>query len=126
MSSPNSILLVEDTESHAALVIKVLSYQGYNIHWENTGTKAIEYFKQNQAALALIDIALPDISGEELIEKLRNIQNQHVPMIAITAHSMKETKGYLLDLGFDDYLSKPFSIQDLENKIKEYIPKNKF
>jgi DNA-binding response OmpR family regulator len=122
MNSNYSILLVEDTESHAVFVIKVLNHQGYEIHWESTGKAAIEYCKTQQPKLLLMDIALPDINGEEVAKKIRTLQTERIPIIAITAHSLNETKKHLLASGFDDYLSKPFGINDLIEIVKKYIP----
>lgn len=121
MNNSDSILLIEDTESHAEFVIKILKHHGYIIHWENTGKGAVEYCSHHQPKLILTDIALPDINGDEVIHKIRALQSEKVPMIAITAHSMSETKTYLLSLGFDDYLSKPFTIQELIDKVRKYV-----
>lgn len=122
MNEKPLILLIEDTVSHAELVIKILTNLGYGIHWENSGKSAIEYCKTHQPDLFLIDIALSDAKGEDVMKILRKILPKHFPMIAITAHSMDGTKEELLDLGFDDYLSKPFTIDELKEKIQWHLP----
>lgn len=116
------ILLVEDTPHHAELVIKILMHYGYKVDWKKNGAEAFEYSRQQLPSLFLIDIDLPDMDGVELLQKLRLYCSSHLPMIAITAHSMAETKNKMLALGFDDYLSKPFKIEELMNKIKTHLP----
>jgi DNA-binding response OmpR family regulator len=122
MNKPNIILVVEDTPSHADLIIKILTHQGYSIIWQKTGLEALEYAKEHHPILFLIDIGLPDMSGDELMKKLRKICATHIPMIAITAHSMTDTKNILLSSGFDDYLSKPFRVNELVEVVKSYVP----
>lgn len=123
MNPTNFILIIEDTKSHADLVVKILNHHGYHIQWLQTGLLAIEYAKKHQPALFLIDIGLPDMSGIEVMRKLREICAIHVPMIAVTAHSMENTKSELLSCGFDDYLSKPFKVDKLIDIVKLHIYK---
>lgn len=122
MDMPNIITVVEDTPSHADLIIKILTHQGYSINWQKTGLEALEYAKEHLPALFLIDLGLPDMSGIELMKKLRKICANHIPMIAITAHSLTDTKKLLLSSGFDGYLSKPFKINELTELVKSYVP----
>ena len=91
------------------------------------GKEALENFKNNNYDLILMDIMLPEMNGYEItieirkFEKLNDIKNP-VPIIALTANTYENDKEKCFGVGMNEYLSKPFSAQQLINTIQKYIP----
>ncbi len=116
------VLLVEDDPDHACLAIKLLEHGGYEVIWKENAKDAIEAYIQNMFSLCLLDIMLPDMSGEVLVQKLKEILKEKTPAIlAVTAHIVEGLKDKLLSCGFDGYIAKPFEIQEFIENLKKYI-----
>lgn len=117
---PDKILIVEDDTSICDMVQDYLTGENYTVEACHTGTAAIKAFSENDNyALALIDLMLPDMSGMEVIKTIRKVST--LPLIIITAKDNDTDKSMGLNLGADDYVVKPFSLIELTARIKANI-----
>ena len=114
------ILLVEDDEALQFIVKDNLGQHNYDVKVASDGKEALEIFAQNTFDLILLDVMLPKVDGFQVAEKIRH-SNDHVPIIFLTARSMTEDKIKGLTIGGDDYIPKPFSMEELLLKIKIFI-----
>jgi len=115
-----NILYVEDDTNLSMVVSDFLEMQGYHIHLCADGESALEAFKTTKFDLCLLDIMLPKMDGYTLAEFIRHL-NQQIPIIFLSAKSLKEDriKGFMK--GGDDYLTKPFSTEELALRIQAIL-----
>lgn len=118
------LLYVEDDESLSFVTKDNLELQGYEITYCENGKKAIEVVHQMEFDLCILDVMLPDVDGFAIAEEIRKFNTQ-VPIIFLTAKSLKEDKIKGLRLGADDYITKPFSIEELILKIEIFLKRSK-
>ena len=116
----DQILYVEDDETLAFLTNDALTDEGYEVDHYLNGADALKAFKKKTFDLCVLDVMLPVMDGFALAEKLRDLNTQ-VPIIFVTAKSMKEDRIKGLTIGADDYITKPFSIQELMLKINIFL-----
>ena len=116
----DQILYVEDDETLAFLTNDALTDEGYEVNHYLNGADALKAFKKKTFDLCVLDVMLPVMDGFALAEKLRDLNTQ-VPIIFVTAKSMKEDRIKGLTIGADDYITKPFSIQELMLKINIFL-----
>ena len=110
------ILVVEDEQAIADTVIHVLENEGFVVDWVSLGTDAIASLSQEQYALMVLDVGLPDINGFEVC---KNIRIHHdLPIIFLTARSEEIDRVVGLEIGGDDYVTKPFSPRELAARVK--------
>ncbi|WP_309387192.1 response regulator transcription factor [Cerasicoccus frondis] len=114
------ILICEDEIEIAEMVADHLESEDMLPQMFHRGENAIRFLKSNHANLMLLDVNLPDTTGFQLIEELRQ-NNIQVPIIFVTAHNSEVSKVKGLDLGADDYLTKPFSLPELTARIKAVL-----
>lgn len=112
-----SILIVEDEEKILRLLEIELEFEGYEIGKADNGLDALEVYRSRPWDLILLDVMLPGISGIELLRRIR-VNDQHTPVILLTAKSSVEDKVSGLDLGANDYITKPFQIEELLARIR--------
>jgi len=116
------ILVVEDEESFSDALGYLLKREGFEIGIADTGPKAIEEFDRNGADLVLLDLMLPGLSGTEVCRQLR--QRSNVPIIMLTAKDDEVDKVVGLELGADDYVTKPYSSRELVARIRAVLRRN--
>ena len=122
---PQNILVVDDDRSILELLRFYLETQGYTVFTTENSTEEIKKVCEHNMELAVIDIMLPEINGIELCEILRkNINTKNMPIIFLTAKSSEEDKVSGLDKGADDYITKPFSMKELNARIKAVLRRN--
>lgn len=114
------ILYVEDDESLSFVTQDNLELQGYEIAHYTNGKEAIEAFKNNDFDLCILDVMLPDIDGFTIAKEIRQYDKQ-TPILFLTAKSLKEDRLKGLRLGADDYITKPFSIEELILKVEIFL-----
>lgn len=114
------ILLVEDDDSLGFVVKDNLEQEGYEIDLQTTGKAGQRAFQQNQYDIYILDVMLPEMDGFTLAEYIRSTGSD-VPIIFLTAKSLKEDRIKGLKLGADDYLTKPFSIEELVLRIEAIL-----
>lgn len=112
-----TVLLVEDDDIIADLVNIHLSDLGFKVDRANDGQTGLQMALNNEYSMILLDIMLPSMDGLEVCRNIR-IKNQAVPIIMLTARSEELDKVLGLELGADDYITKPFSIRELIARIK--------
>jgi len=118
------LLYVEDDESLSFVTRDNLELQGYKITYCADGKQAMEAIKGGSFDLCILDVMLPEVDGFTLAETIRKTDTQ-VPIIFLTARSLKEDRIHGLKLGGDDYLTKPFSIEELILKIEIFLRRSK-
>lgn len=123
MNEPIKLLLVEDDEALRFIVRDNLEQNGYTTDVAENGEKALVLFKQNNYHLIILDVMLPKIDGFQVAETIRKT-NEEVPIIFLTARSMTEDKITGLSIGGDDYIPKPFSMEELLLKIKIFLKRS--
>lgn len=116
-----NILLVDDEEKITEVVKAYLDKEGYNTKVAHDGKQAIDLFNDNEFDLVILDRMLPDISGEEICEKIRETSLVHI--IMLTAKTDDEDKIDGFNLGCDDYVCKPFNVKELILRIKAVFRK---
>ena len=109
------ILVVEDEASFSEALAYLLGREGFEVSVADNGVKAIEEFDRNGADLVLLDLMLPGLSGTEVCRQLRTRSN--VPIIMLTAKDSEVDKVVGLELGADDYVTKPYSSRELLARI---------
>jgi two-component system OmpR family response regulator len=112
-----SILIVEDEEKISRILEIELEMEGYLVGRANNGTDGLERYRAGHWDLVLLDIMLPGMSGIELLRRIR-VQDTQTPVILLTAKSSVEDKVSGLDLGANDYITKPFEIEELFARIR--------
>lgn len=115
-----NILYVEDDDTLAFLTNDALEEEGYKVLHCADGQAALDTFRTNTIDLCVIDVMLPIMDGFSLAEQIRGLNSQ-VPIIFVTAKSLKEDKIKGLTIGADDYITKPFSIEELLLKINIFL-----
>jgi len=111
-----TILVVEDEDSMRGMIMDYLTAIGYDVAGAADGLAAIKQFMSKPPDLVLLDIMLPGMDGYEVVRKIR--QKSLVPIILLTARAEEADKLIGLELGADDYLTKPFSIRELAARIR--------
>lgn len=118
------LLYVEDDESLSFVTRDHLELQGYKVTHCADGTSAKEAIDRQDYDLCLLDVMLPETDGFTLAKEIRK-QNTEVPILFLTAKSLKEDRLYGLRLGADDYITKPFSIEELILKIEVFLRRSR-
>jgi len=114
------ILVVEDEETIRSAMIDFLEFQGYKVSSVSDGLEAERIVKDKRFDLILLDLMLPKISGEQLCEKWRQ-EDLQTPIIMVTAKGQENERIAGLDMGADDYVSKPFSLEELLARINAVL-----
>jgi DNA-binding response OmpR family regulator len=117
------ILLVEDERRVASFVATGLRAEGYAVDHAATGAQAFARIQQAQPDLVVLDLGLPDVDGTEVLDQLRRTQPR-LPVIVLTARSDVEARVQSLDLGADDYVTKPFALDELVARIRARLRGN--
>jgi CheY-like chemotaxis protein len=116
------ILVVEDDERTSRLERFVLEDEGYSVACAASGEKALEMLSDTDPALVLLDIMLPKLDGFGTCQKIREISE--VPIIMVTGEGRDEDKVRGLEMGADDYITKPFSTNELAARVKAVLRRN--
>ena len=115
-------LLVEDDELIGNAIKQALSDASFAVNWVQDGNTALSSLKTEDYSLVLLDLGLPGKNGLEVLQELRRSMN--IPVIIITARDAIEDRIKGLDMGADDYLVKPFSIDELHARIRAVVRRN--
>lgn len=113
------ILVVEDENALAGSVRYHLEREGYAVELAADGRSAIERFRQDPPALVILDLMLPEMSGLDVCRLIR--QESDVPIIMVTAKDSEADKVTGLELGADDYVTKPFSVRELVSRVRAHL-----
>ena len=121
-SDAKKILLVEDEKAIRDAVAAYLEREGYWVVGVGDGQSAIEEFEKHQFDLVVLDLMLPKIPGERVCRTIRDTSD--VPIIMLTAREEEVDKVLGLELGADDYMTKPFSLRELMARLKANLRRN--
>ncbi|QOC90162.1 response regulator transcription factor [Micromonospora craniellae] len=113
------VLVVEDEESFSDALSYMLRKEGFEVWVAATGTSALTEFDRTGADIVLLDLMLPEMSGTEVCRQLR--QRSHVPIIMVTARDSEIDKVVGLEIGADDYVTKPYSPRELVARIRAVL-----
>src|SRR6201991_2620714 len=113
------VLVVEDEESFSDALSYMLRKEGFEVSVATTGPQALTEFDRTGADIVLLDLMLPEMSGTEVCRELRT--RSHVPIIMVTARDSEVDKVVGLELGADDYVTKPFSSRELAARIRAVL-----
>ncbi|MDO3703911.1 response regulator transcription factor [Micromonospora sp. C28SCA-DRY-2] len=113
------VLVVEDEESFSDALSYMLRKEGFEVSVAATGPTALTEFDRTGADIVLLDLMLPEMSGTEVCRQLR--QRSHVPIIMVTARDSEIDKVVGLEIGADDYVTKPYSPRELVARIRAVL-----
>jgi DNA-binding response OmpR family regulator len=114
-----TILLVEDEEDIAALVRAYLERDGFRVVWATRGTEGLAALEQHDVRLAILDLKLPDADGFDVCRAIRS--SSRLPIVMLTARDEEVDRVAGLELGADDYVTKPFSPRELAARIRAVL-----
>jgi len=115
-----TVLLVDDEPDVLRLFKRILSAEGALILAAESGAEALEIAQQNRLDLVILDIKLPDISGTEVLRRLRRI-DPDVPVLIVTSYGSVETVRASMEFGAFDYLTKPFENREIRRVAREAL-----
>jgi two-component system, OmpR family, catabolic regulation response regulator CreB len=114
-----TILIVEDEPPIAETMVYALQTEGFAALWKTTGREALAVLAEQEVALVVLDVGLPDINGFDLCREIR--RQRKVPVIFLTARSGEVDRVVGLELGGDDYMTKPFSPRELTARVRAVL-----
>lgn len=120
MSENNTILLAEDDQNLGGILKSYLEAKGFPTNLSVDGKEALENFKRGVFAFCILDVMMPVMDGFTLAKEIRKIDKK-VPILFLTAKAMQEDKIMGFEVGADDYLTKPFSMEELLMRIKAIL-----
>ena len=121
-----TVLVVEDDAANRFLFQQVLEMRGFRVVCAVNGFEGVRLAQTNQPEIILLDIALPDISGIEVLKIIRsNEQTKQIPVVATTAFAMNHDSDRFLMEGFNGYISKPIDVGHFASQLTTIIEKNK-
>ncbi len=123
------ILVAEDNAVNQKLAKRMLEKLGYRVSIANNGLEAIRMYQKGRFDLILMDVQMPEMDGLTATRNIREIEStlneERIPIIALTAHAMQGDREKCLEAGMDDYITKPIKRQELEETIQRYVEKSK-
>lgn len=116
------IVVADDNEANRELVSVILQRQGYEVMEASNGREALDFVRQRQPDLVLLDIHMPEMDGYEALRVIRDSQRgRNVPIVALTASAMAGDAEEAIEQGFDAYLAKPYEIAAVVVLVKNLI-----
>jgi DNA-binding response OmpR family regulator len=117
------ILVVED-ESQIAKILKIeLEFEGYEVLVAHDGKSGLQVALTEKLDLILLDVMLPELNGLEVLRRIRK-ENEHIPILLLTARNLTMDKVSGLDLGANDYITKPFEMEELLARVRSSLRQN--
>jgi DNA-binding response OmpR family regulator len=120
MNKEIKILLVEDDANLGSITSQYLKAKGFNCHWEENGELGYQSFVKNEYDLVILDVMMPVKDGFSTAKDIRGI-DKNIPIIFLTAKSMKEDTLKGFEIGGDDYITKPFNMDELVARINAIL-----
>jgi DNA-binding response OmpR family regulator len=115
------ILVVDDEDSVVEVVSLYLKREGFTVSQASDGRQALRLINEQMPALVVLDLMIPHVDGLEILRRLREEPGKSVPVIMLTARSQETDRIYGLELGADDYVTKPFSPAELVARVKAVL-----
>ena len=116
----NHILVIEDDSAVARSLIEGIGREGYEVHWEATGAGGVAYARDHAPHLIVLDVRLPDGSGFDFCKQMRGLGlRQPILMLTVQAEEVDKVLG--LEMGADDYMTKPYRLRELIARIRSLL-----
>ncbi len=115
------LLVVEDNEMNADMLLRRLKRQGFKTAWAVNGVHALDLLQNLRPNLILMDLSLPEMDGYQATRVIKGGPLRHIPIIALTAHALLEDQQKALAAGCDDYETKPINFPQLLSKIRNHL-----
>lgn len=117
------VLYIEDSIINQEVMERIITKKGYGFISAYNGKESLDILNNNKVDIILMDIQMPDMNGYEITRIIRSkeVQGKHIPIIAITAYAMSEDRVKCMKAGMDDYIAKPFRVEDIYNIIATYL-----
>lgn len=119
MPGERNILVVDDEKKILEVVSSYLETKGYRAYTAETGSEALDIFERKEIGFVILDLMLPDVSGEEVCTRIRRCSG--VPILMLTAKTLEEDMLEGLHMGADDYMTKPFSLKELYARMEAIL-----
>lgn len=119
------VLVVEDEPEMRSMLADNLEFEGYRVTAVASGEEALQAVAGRHYALLLLDVMLPGMSGFDVCQQLR-ARELHMPIVVLTARTHEQDRIRGLDLGADDYVSKPFSVRELLARVRALVRRDKW
>jgi DNA-binding response OmpR family regulator len=119
-SRRRTILVVDDEPEMQALFERILSAEGADLLGARTGAEALAIARRTRLDLVILDIKLPDVSGTEVLRRLRK-RDESLPVIMVTSYGSADTVCTSMRLGAFDYVTKPFNIREIRRVVREAL-----
>ena len=119
MAEKRKLLVADDEEMIREAVASYLESQGYQVFRAENGEEALNILKREPISLVILDLMLPDLPGEDVCVRIR--KQSRVPIIMLTAKNVEYDMIHGLDLGADDYITKPFSLKNLSARVQAVL-----
>lgn len=120
--SGSRILVVEDNQDNMTLIVDVLTALEYEVFQATDGMRGVQMTQDLRPDLVLMDLSLPKKDGWTATREIKaQTDLEEIPIIALTAHAMKGDKERALEAGCDDYITKPINLQELANKLDDFL-----
>lgn len=120
MTHSHHILLIEDDPGIAQSLQNGLTREGYSVHWQSEGAGGVVYARDHNPHLVILDVRLPDGSGFDFCRTMRRLGVRQ-PIIMLTVQNSETDKVIGLEMGADDYMTKPFSLRELLSRIRAQL-----
>lgn len=120
LPAPRAVLVVEDEQPMRTMLEDNLEFDGYRVTAVGTGEEALSEIERRGYSLVLLDVMLPGMNGLDVCRRLRS-RGTRVPVIMLTARSQESDRVTGLDVGADDYVSKPFSVRELLARVRAQV-----
>lgn len=118
-----TLLFVEDDSMIGESTCVLLKQAGFNVHWAKTGSQALQLFENHDYEFVLLDLGLPSIDGMQVLQRIRKVSD--LPVLILTARDHIEDRVSGLEQGADDYLVKPYHIDELLARIRALLRRAK-
>ena len=118
----NTVLVVDDNDMNRDVLSRRLQREGYEVSTVENGKKALEILGMEKYDIVLLDIMMPDMDGFETLKRIRgNDKLKTLPVIMLTSLNEMEDVKKCIGLGANDYVLKPYNIEDLKNRIEKHL-----
>ena len=123
MKQNNKILVVDDDPKDIELLLETLKNTDFNVVTATNGNEALDKLKTHKPSLILLDVIMPEMNGYQFCQMLKSESAyKNIPVVFFTCKNTEEDKQWGYDLGADDYISKPYTREELFTVLKKFFP----
>ena len=123
--SNHSLLVVDDNKINRLKLNRALKAENYSICEASGGQEALDMLQSEKIALVLLDVMMPEVDGYQVLEQMKGDQHlKHIPVIMVSAMEEQEDVDRCLEMGAADYITKPFDVEQLKDRVKTHLQTN--